>query len=267
MKKRLAYVIVAGLMVGLLMAGCGGGKGTSSKLSAKEILAKSSQKMQHAKSFKSTGSAVTNAPGEKDGKTEVKIEAEIEVKDKNNYEGKMITKTLGTETTVYMKDGWAYTNVPGQGWSKTKIDQFTKSSQAMTPSQIAEFAKQAVNLDIVSEDSDSWKISYELSPEYLRKQILGEDASLSSSSPEQTKMIEEMLKGISMKMTQSISKSTFYVEKITMSMAMKNIPQVGDMSMDMKLSFSNYGTPVKVSVPAEALNAKEASIPSGTMSE
>jgi len=270
-KKRttvLALALIA--IIAISLAGCGQAKKTEVKsgLSANEIISRSNKKMEAVKSYRAQGTykmsapAISSTPSQGNEKMEFSFEMKMKMNTPTDFEGQMVTKGLGTETTVYMKNGYAYANVPGKGWVKAPVTDFSKS-QTATPEQISEYTKWAKDMKVSSEDSKGWNIDFEIRPEFFQEQLkkaLGTSVPTGESSAPSNgyaQIIQELAKSTTMNMSLRILKNTFYLENARMLMSMKNVPQLGDMEMDISISLSDFNSPVTVTIPAEAQSAKE----------
>jgi predicted nuclease of predicted toxin-antitoxin system len=272
----LAVLLAIGLLVGLLLAGCGGsstsGTATSSgSLNAKRILEQSSKKMQAVKTAKATGSyklAGTPATGTSSPSgaqnMEFSYQMEMDVSNPDKPEMHMVMKGQGQTTDLYITGGFVYMNVPGKGWVKTPAGTTSEGMAQATPAEITQFANNAENLKIISEDADSYKLSFDIGKKYIQDQLKKEQGG-TNLGPDVEKLMNQMINNMKMTAVFTINKATSYIENVDLVMSIKNMPAVGDMNLAMSMAFSDFNKPVAVALPAGAANAQEMSeLPSGT---
>jgi hypothetical protein len=148
---------------------------------------------------------------------------------------------------------------------KQKVDSAQElGGGILTPGQITGLGKYAENLKELPEEGNNYVLSFDVGSEFFEKTLAGAEQPGSQpasedqqSAQDMVKLAREMLKGLEMSVVMKIDKSTYYPSETTIKMSLKEIPIIGDMSVDMKMAFSNYNEPVTVALPAEAQNAKE----------
>lgn len=260
----IIVVLAALLVVAVALAGCGGksdssGKSSDGKLTAKSILEKSSQKMQDVKSVKSAGTYKINAPAAGMDNLNVTFEMEIQMNGPDDTSGRIVMSGLGAgDTLVYLDKGWVYTEVPGQGWVKQPMSSSTGVSGAPTPQDIKKFADASENMVIMSEDGDSWTISFDVGPKYL-EEAMKSTPGTEGLTPELQDMMNSLVKSMKINAIFKVNKSTFLVDNATVKMNMQGGQGIGDMAFDIVMAFRDYNQPVNVALPQEAANAQEMS--------
>lgn len=272
--RKLATVSLAMLLViALFLAGCGGQKsssspsgqnGSSSGSNAAKILEESNQKMAGVKSVRATGAYKGNmlgssAPGGSEA-FDFAFDMSIDVSDKKAPRGTMTMKGMGQDTMVYLENGFAYVNVPAQGWGKTPVAESGLTSAS--PAEIQKFSKGAENLRVVSESGDTYKIAFDVGPKFMQEQLKQARGTTEEMTPEVQSMINDMVKDMKMSAVFTIDKSDLFLTDATIQMSM-NVPTLGNMNIDMALAFSDYNKPITVSLPPEAASAPLVENPEG----
>ena len=69
--------------------------------------------------------------------------------------------------------------------------------------------------------------------------------------------MKDMFKGLKMGVVYKIDRNTMLADSASVTMSMKNAPIIGDMSIDMTVTFTDYNVPVTITLPPEAQNAPE----------
>ena len=268
--KKLMLAVVAALVVALLVvAGCG--KKSNAPTSAQGILEKSQQASKEIKSLKASGSADVLTPDSEVKESKVAFDMEGNIISETEVQAKIVaTDEKGEKTEAYIMDGYAYSYNPDTGWVKQKVDSSQQlTSGFMTPSQLTDLSKYAENLKKLPDEGNNFVISYDVSSKFFEKTLEGTATGSSAPATEEEKaaqdMVElakQMLAGLKMTVVMKIDKTTYYPSETKVTMTLKDAPLLGDMSVDMKIAFTDYNQPVTVSLPPEAQNAQE--VPSGT---
>lgn len=260
MRKGLIVLLVVLLACAVaLAAGCGSKKETKSD--AQKILEQSQEKMSAVDSLKMTGSMVVNTPGAETKQETAELSMDVKMISPEDVEGHMVVKgSDGEQTDVYVSGGYVYTKDPASGWYKQKADEFgSMSSGMMTPKDLEELNKYAENITM-TESGNEYKLSFDIGPEYFEK-ALGATTDQTTQTVPGSKEIEEMMKslikGIQMSLTYTIDKSTMLAGSAKLKVTMKDVPMMGDLSIAMDMTFSDYNAPVQVALPEEAKSAKE----------
>ncbi|MBK5092733.1 MAG: hypothetical protein JJE48_04355, partial [Actinobacteria bacterium] len=170
MRKVLPIVLAALLAATLVVAGCG--KTTPKFGDAKKLLEDSNKAMQSVKSYKAVGdiSIYSNAP--EAGKMNFDFEMQIQQKSEKDFAGRMTMNSMGQDIDMYMVNGYAYTNDPEQGWVKQPLSDLSDFSRLASPSDISKLGDAADNTRILTEDSQYYKIAFDLSADYI-KELMG----------------------------------------------------------------------------------------------
>lgn len=254
MRKVLPIVLAALLAAALIVAGCGK---TAPKVGdAQKLLEDSNKAMQSVKSYKATGtiSMYSNAPDA--GKMNFDFEMQIQQTGSNDFAGRMTMNSMGQKTEIYMVNGYAYTNDPEKGWVKQPLSDLTDFSRLASPADISELGDAAQNARILTEDSQYYNIAFDLNADYI-KELMGMEKGTENLSSEEKKIAKEMLEGMQMSAVFKIEKSTMYVVGMAMSFNIPDMPAVGALKMEEKINISEFNTPVEITLPPEAQNAKE----------
>lgn len=259
MLRKMLVVLVAVVVVALMVAGCGQKKESSAD--AKAILEDSSNKMQEVATVKADGSYEMSTQAEGAEEMELSFQMEMDMSDPNNPKGRMVMKGMGEDVDVYMDGGYAYAEVAGSGWVKTPLE--TGSLSQPTPTEITQFAENAKDLKITSEDSNSYTLDFEIDRAYIEEQMAASEGFTVEGSEEYGEMIEAIVNSMTMNATFKVAKDTKYIEDATIKMEISDMPMAGNMAVNMKMSFSDYNQPVDVVLPAAAASAREVeSLPS-----
>jgi hypothetical protein len=254
MRKVLPIVIAALLAATFVAAGCGK---TAPKVgNAQKILEDSNKAMQSVKSYKAVGdiSMYSNAP--EAGKMNFEFEMQIQQTGPNDFAGRMTINSMGQDMEMYMVNGYAYMNDPEKGWVKQPLSDFTDFSKLASPADISDLGDAAQDPRILTEDSQFYKIAFDLGADYI-KDLMGLEKGTENLSAEEKKIAQDMLKGMEMSAVFKIEKSTMYVVAMVMNFNIPNMPTVGAVKMEEKINLSEFNKPVEIALPPEAQNAKE----------
>lgn len=265
MKKLVLAIIATLLIAAVVVAGCGK-KEASTPKGAQAILDKSQKASQEVKSLKASGSADILTPQSEVKESKMTFDMEGNIISETEVEAKITaSEDNGKKTEAYIIDGYAYSFDTTTGWVKQKVDSAQELGSGMlTPGQITGLGKYAENLKELPEEGDNYVLSFDVGSEFFEKTLTGAEQPGSEPASEDqqaaqdiVKLAREMLKGLKMSVVMKIDKSTYYPSETTINMSLKDAPIIGDMSVDMKMAFSDYNKPVTVALPAEAQNAKE----------
>jgi len=254
MRKIMLALAAALLTATLIVAGCG--KTTTKTNDATKILKDSNKAMQSVKSYKAAGSINMYGKSPDAGKMNLTFEMQIQQKGPKDFEGRMMLNSMGQDMEIYMSNGYAYMNDPKKGWAKQPLGDFTDFSKLASPADISKLGEAAQNTRILTEDSQYYKIAFDLKTDYIQE-LMGMKKGTESLSAEEKKMANAMVKGMQMGAVFQVEKSTHYVLSMTMNFNIPNMPTVGALRMEQKIDFSEFGKPVSVSLPEEAKNAPE----------
>lgn len=239
----LALVLVAALLV----TGCGAktsSTGTKGQMTPQQVVQKSNQKMQSVRSLKITGMGDVTEGG-KSGKTE--LESKYDSTDTKNPKGILIVQGVENET-IYALDGYIYTNSGSEGWVKVRADKNISRTITFSPEELSNLSKSAKNLKMLTDSGNSYQIAFDIGKGYY-------DQELKQLNPDVAKILQGILCGV--KAVFKISKSTFYLDGLTLKMDVKDFGAFGKVGFNMNFAFSDYNVPVTVSLPPEAKSAEE----------
>jgi len=230
-KKALMFT-VAFVLVGLLVAGCGGGNSRD----AQKVLDKALSNMKKWTSFKGTmkaGTTSSSSPSPASTGSAV-----FDVTTEGGVKMHTVTDYAGTKVEQYQIGDTTYAYMEGQGWAK---QQSTSTNQLNV--EIANALKKGVkDLKILSQDAGSYRLSFKMAAPDSSAQ----DSSSSSSTSEtsETNFVVKVDKPTTniteMKVTASSGSGS----------SMQNQTQV--------YSFSDLNSPITITLPEEAKNAKSA---------
>lgn len=254
MRKIMLALVAALLAATLIVAGCG--KTTIKTNDATKILKDSNKAMQSVKSYKAVGSINMSGKAPDVRKMDFTFEMQIQQKGPKDFEGRMMLHLLGQDMEVYMSNGYAYMNDPEKGWVKQPLADFTDFSKLASPADMSKLGENAQNTRILAEDSQYYRIAFDLKTDYIQE-LMGMKKGAKSLSAEEKKMANAMVKGMQMGVTFQVEKSTHYVISMTMNFNIPNMPTVGALKMEEKIDMSDFNKPVEVNLPAEAKNAPE----------
>ena len=269
MKKLVLAIIAALLVAAVVVAGCGK-KEASAPKGAQAILDKSQKASQEVKSLKSSGSADILTPQSEVKESKMTFVMEGNIVSESEVEARITaSEDSGKKTDVYIVGGYAYSFDATTGWVKQKVDSAQGLGSGMlTPGQLTGLGKYAENLKELPEEGNNYVLSFDVGPKFFEKSLadVGQSGSQPAGGDQQSaqdmvKLAREMLKGLKMSVVMKIDKTTYLPSETTIKMSLKEIPIIGNMSVDMKMAFTDYNVPVSVALPAEAQNAKE--VPAG----
>jgi hypothetical protein len=254
MRKVLLAATAVLLAVTIIVAGCG--KTNQTESSAQKLLEDSNKAMQSLKSYKAVGKINMSSNVANQGAMNFSFEMQIQQNGPKDFEGRMMINALGKNMDVYITNGYVYTNDPEKGWVKQPLSSVTDFSTLASPADISKLGDAAQNARILTEDSQYYKIAFDLNADYL-KQLMGPKTSNKNLSSEEKKIADEMLKGMQMGAVFKLEKSTMYVNSMVMNFNIQSVPSVGNVKMEEKIDLSEFNKPVEVNLPAEAQNAQE----------
>lgn len=254
MKKFLAaclsMLVILSLFIGAV--GCGG----SSSANATKILEESSAEMKDVVKFKVKTTAKTTADIEGTDQ-DMEMEMKSDMSDPDEPKAQVVVAGMGSDSDVYLYGQYTYINIPNQGWVKAATSDMSDYEQ-MTPSGISDMSEGATNVMMKSETDDYYEISFDIGKKYLQD-IFSNQSVGNQLGEEFTQMMEEMLKGLSMSLVVKIEKDSKNIETAKIKMAFKDMPMVGDMSINMDMKFSDFNGDFEIELPAEAETAREIS--------
>ncbi|MBN2169228.1 MAG: hypothetical protein JW738_08285 [Actinobacteria bacterium] len=254
MKKLLVALISLMLVLGSI-AICATGCGGKSSAEAADILDKSNAAMQKITSFtmKTTGKYEMDMTEGMD--QDIKMEMKADMSDPQNLKAQIVTSMMGMDTEMYLLGNYSYMEMPGMGWVKTPMADMGEYSQ-MTPEDISNMSKGAEDVKLVSEDGNSYEVSFTVGSKYFESAFEG-DALGDELGEELSGMFEDMIKNMSMSAVFKIDKKTMYTTEAKVKMDMKDVPMIGNMTADMVMKYSDYNKPVTIELPPEAAAAPE----------
>ncbi|MHB8893644.1 MAG: DUF6612 family protein [Candidatus Geothermincolia bacterium] len=265
MRKVVLGLLAVLLIAAVVAAGCGSSS-TSKKPSgqAQQVLADNQKKMEGVKTVKMTGKATILTPQSETKEETVTYQAEMKMLSKSDVEMHMVaTDSAGKKTEMYVVGGYLYTNDPVKGWTKEKVQPNSQQSQILTPSGVADLTKYAQGMKMGPATAGKYVISFDIGSklfEEMFNQAMGTTPSTSPESQAEQQLAQSMkdlLKGLQMGVVYRVNKDTMLADSATITMAMKGTPIIGDMSVDMALTFTDYNVPVTITLPPEAQNAQE----------
>lgn len=272
MKKVVLVSLALLLTAAIVVAGCGN-KSTSKKpgSQAQDVLAESQKKMEEIKSVKIAGKATVLTPQSETKEETVTYEGEMKVLSKDEVEMHMVaTDSAGKKSEVYLVGGYLYSYDPAKGWVKEKVSPTSTQSTLMTPTGVADLTKYAENMKMGTATDNQYVITFDIGSKLFEQMFDQASGSTPSTAPESQaeqqlmQSMKDLLKGLEMGVVYKINKDTKLADSATITMAMKGTPVIGDMSVDMAMTFKEYNVPVTITLPPEAQNAPEvAPNPSG----
>ncbi|HEY5530791.1 MAG TPA: DUF6612 family protein [Candidatus Anoxymicrobiaceae bacterium] len=270
MKKLALAVLVALLVATIVVAGCGK-KESKAPTGAQGILVKSQVAAKGIKSFKGNGAADVQTPQSESKETKITYNMQEKIVTSDEVQMSFsATQQNGQQNFVYIMDGFMYSYSPAQGWEKQKVDsaQQVLGTSFVSPDQISEMSKYAQNLKKLPDEGNNYVLSFNVSSKFFEKALstsTGSSSSPSQSKPDQSTMelIKGLLQSLSMKVKMNIDKTTYYPSSTNVTISIKGAPLVGDVSGAMDMAFTDYNTPVTITLPPEAQAAKEVA-PSAT---
>jgi len=255
MRKILLVVTAVVLVATLIVAGCG--KTTPKTGDAQKLLDESNKAMQSVKSYKAVGSISMSGIAAGTGGMNITFEMQIQQKGAEEFEGHMLMHSAGQDIEIYMTNGFAYTNEPGKGWVKQPLSSVTDFSKLASPSDISKLGDAAQNARLLAEDGQYYQVAFGLNSDYL-KGLMGIQKSTQNLSSEEKKIADAMIQGMKMDGIFKLEKSTMYVVGMVMNFNIPNVASTGAVKMEEKIDLSEFNKPVEVNLPADAVNAPEA---------
>jgi hypothetical protein len=173
---------------------------------------------------------------------------------------------------IYLVDGWMYMKaaVSGTGdqWTKMKLTDELWAAQSQF-TNMADFLKTPTNLEITGSENiggvDCYVVNVVPGANALMSWTTGQMQSMQGQSSLQGMNLSEILKGFLVK--EWIAKDSFSIvrQQIDLSLDMASVMptsptnSASQMSMEMSalLNYRDYGEPVDIQLPAEALTASE----------
>ena len=254
------------LVSALLVAGCGCGKSSKPATGAQAILDQSQKATADVKSVKAAGTANVITPDSEVKEARTTFEMQGNFISETEVQARIVaTDEKGQTTEAYIMDGYAYSYSTLTGWEKQKVDEAQGLSSGMiSPGQVTELSKYAENLEELPEEDGSYVISFDVGSKFFEETLTGaQDQAAEPTTEEQQaaqdmmELAKQMLDGLEMTVVMKIDKETYFPTSIVLEMSLKDAPMLGDMSVEMEVSFSEYNTPVAVVLPEEAKSAPE----------
>jgi hypothetical protein len=168
---------------------------------------------------------------------------------------------------IYTVNGWMYmkADVPGIGnqWTKMKLTEEVWAQQSQL-SSMTDFLKSPINLELFGSENvkgvDCYVLSINPDMKSLSSWMAGRMQSGQSSMDLSSLGTSEMFQGFTVK--EWIAKDSFRVAKQQIRIKLNPTSEPGinsstNMDIQAVLTYYDYGKPVAVQLPAEALNAEE----------
>ena len=265
MKKFFICTLAGLLVIAVIAAGCGGKSKTAQPSSkAQDVLARNQKKMQAVKSLKKTGKATVLTPQSETKEESVTYQGEMAMVGNNEVEMHMVvTESSGEKSEVYVVGGYVYNFDPARGWTKQKVAAGSAEANLMTPTGISGLSKYAENMKLGASSGAKYVLTFGVGSrlfEQIFEQATDSSSSTAPSSKAEQQLMEsmkDMFKGLKMDVVYKIDKNTMLADSASVTMSMKGAPIIGDMSLDMTVTFTDYNVPVSITLPPEAQNAPE----------
>jgi hypothetical protein len=265
MKKFFICTLAGLLVIAVIAAGCGGKSKTAKPSSkAQDVLARNQKKMQDVKSLKMTGKATVLTPQSETKEESVTYQGEMAMVGNNEVEMHMVvTESSGEKSEVYVVGGYVYNFDPARGWTKQKVAAGSAEANLMTPTGISGLSKYAENMKLGASSGAKYVLTFGVGSrlfEQIFEQATDSSSSTAPSSKAEQQLMEsmkDMFKGLKMDVVYKIDKNTMLADSASVTMSMKGAPIIGDMSLDMTVTFTDYNVPVSITLPPEAQNAPE----------
>ncbi len=277
--RRLTVLFLI-LALSVSSIACGGQPGATPELTPQEIVSKSVTANSDIESCKldMTMSIAAEATGAKQPvnfNMSVDADGAIDSADQEmqltmNMKMNLLGQTkIETAVELYAVDGWMYTKLAMPSmWTKTKLTDEMFRKQNLTTQQI-EFLKAATNVNSLGTEVVDGTTCYVLSitPDAQSLlQWLSQQGSLDSQGLDLDKLnILNAVKKLSVK--EWIAKDTFLIRKVDIELAFEITPgdvgapagEFDKMTMDMTLAMRlfDYNVPVAITLPPDALSARE----------
>jgi hypothetical protein len=232
MKRRKALMFTAAiLLVGLMVAGCGGSSGE-----AKKVMDQALKNLKALESFKlAMKSAAASKPDSSSPASE--STATVEVTTVDGTKMHTVMDYSGTKVEQYQIGDTTYAYMEGQGWAK----QQSASSDPLNVEIAKALSTDLKDLKILSEDADSYKLSFKIPGESSAQ------GSATSSSTEEASDVEFVV---------TVDKATKNITKMTVK---SSTGSGSDKQTQVQTyTFSNLNEPVTITLPEEAKNAQSA---------
>jgi Family of unknown function (DUF6612) len=274
--RKLSFALLVALLAAALIlsaVGCGKSKDKSAN-SAKAILLKSQKALLEATSVKVNGSVTLKTPEAEEKVEKETFTGEFNIISTTDVEGHMVAQDQqGKQSEAYIKEGYAYSYSPNSGWEKQKVQGVKDlTTGVIDPGNLATMIKYAENLKKLPDEGDNYVVSFDVGNKFYEEilKAVGEESSAPTTAEQSTAQeVSDLLKGVigdvNVSMVMKINKTTSYPSEATVKATAKDIPMMGDVSLGSKMVFSDYNVPVTITVPPEALNAREveSGLPSG----
>lgn len=263
MRKVVLGSLVGLLIAAVVVAGCGSSpKKPSSQ--AQQVLADNTKKMEDVKTVKLVGKATVLTPQSETKEESVTYEGEMKVVSKDDIEMHMVaTDSAGKKSEFYMVGGYLYNFDPAKGWVKQKVQAGSTEAALFTPTGVSDLTKYAENLKLGTSSADEYVITFDIGSklfEQMFDQAMGTTPSTAPASQAEQQLMQsmkDMFKGLKMGVVYKVNKKTLLGDSASITMSMKGTPIIGDMSVDMAMTFKDYNAPVTITLPPEAQAAPE----------
>lgn len=264
MKKALILIMAAVLAAAVLACGCGGSKKDETQGEAEKVLMESNKKMADVQTVKIAGSVLIEMPEAEEKEESYDFEI-LSSNEGGEPQAQAVIRSGGQEFQTYVVGGWAYTNDPNRGWVKQQVDTLedVSSSGVMTHEQLGQMSKYAENQRLLPDESGNYVVAFDVSEKFFDEYLSGfqevpeGDAPGQEEASEVSGLLQDLLKDMKISIIMKIDRQTYLVDEAEISMVMKDIPLMGDVSADTGMLFTEYDQPVTIALPPEASGAKE----------
>ena len=274
--RKFSFALLVALIVAATVAsavGCGKSKKASPN-SAKGILEKSQKAVLNAKSVKISGSTELKTPEAEEKVSADTFTGEFNIISTSDIEGHVVAQDQkGQQSQAYLVGGYAYSYTPNSGWEKQKTSGVQDLTTGLiTPENLATMIKYAENLKKLPDEGNNQVVSFDVGNKFYDEMLSGlEEESSAPTTAEQSlaQQYGDLLKGvvgdIKVSVVMKVDKTSSCPSEVTVKASAKDIPMMGDISLDSKMAFTDYDVPVTITLPPEAASAKEVEpgLPSG----
>jgi hypothetical protein len=235
-----ALVIAASVV--LALGGCGSDK---SSAQAREALEAATATMASLKYVKEAGSNSMVSQDSSVPKVDVTFVSEMDFTDPSNPQAHTLIRQSSIEMNVYATGGYVYTEGVAGSWQKVKAE----GTSTLSPKDLKEIAVGAKNVQLVSERSNQYEVSFDVGEQAIKDSDLvgGTDT---ESAP--SKQAEEAFKQLKIKAVYTVAKDTRYVTRAIIDMRMPAVAEAGETTGKMTVDFSGFNEPVSIVLPEAA---------------
>ena len=133
----------------------------------------------------------------------------------------------------------------------------------MTPSSISDLTKFAENMKLGPVQNGKYVLTFDIGSKFFdeifKRAAQGSQSSTPTGTSAQStqqlaQAMKELLSGLPMSMTYKIDKTSGLADSASIKVSLKG-SALGDATADINLTFSDYNTPVTITLPPEAQNA------------